>query len=432
MVLHLDARARRPDRVGVIREKGTGAIFQRAQDGMWVARLELPSDGTKRRRKAIVRKSKADVVAALREAKRDLERAGDLATSSPTIEQWMNQWLERIAAPRLKPNTLVAYRGSVTRYIVPSIGNVRLDKLTPQHVRKMHDYARQGRSSTTALQAHRVLAKALTDAEREGRVTRNVATLVDAPAKAHAVRDALTADDARRLLLHVSSNPLDAAMWSVALLAGLRQGERLGLTRDAVDLDRVVIGPDGTKVPAPMITVSWQLQRLKWEHGCDGTCGKKRAGSCPQRKVDIPAGQEAHQIHGGLWHLRPKSRAGWRQVPVAPLLHEVLTRYLDDHQPGDRGLIFTRPDGHPIDPSDDTAAWDQSLRDAGLPDVVLHSARHTTATLLHALGADEQTRMQILGHSSATVTAGYTHIANSITAEYMGRLGDLLRPELEA
>ena len=404
----------------MIREKGTGSIFQREQDGMWVARLELPSDGTKRRRKTIVRKNKADAIAALREAKKDLERAGDLATSSPTVEQWMNQWLDRIAAPRLKPNTLVAYRGSATRYIVPSIGNVRLDKLTPQHVRKMHDYARQGRSSTTALQAHRVLAKALTDAEREGRVTRNVATLVDAPAKAHAVRDALDADQARTLLVSTAGDPLHAAMWSVALLAGLRQGERLGLTRDAVDLD------------TGMLTVSWQLQRLKWEHGCDGTCGKKRAGSCPQRKVDIPAGQEAHQIHGGLWHLRPKSRAGWRQVPVAPLLHEVLTRYLDDHQPGDRGLIFTRPDGHPIDPSDDTAAWDQSLRDAGLPDVVLHSARHTTATLLHALGADEQTRMQILGHSSATVTAGYTHIANSITADYMGRLGDLLRPELEA
>jgi integrase len=404
----------------MIREKGTGSIFQREQDGMWVARLELPSDGTKRRRKTIVRKNKADAIAALREAKRDLERAGDLATSSPTLEQWMNQWLDRIAAPRLKPNTLVAYRGSATRYIVPSIGNVRLDKLTPQHVRKMHDYARQGRSSTTALQAHRVLAKALTDAEREGRVTRNVATLVDAPAKAHAVRESLNADEARTLLLSVADDPQQAAMWSVALLAGLRQGERLGLTRDAIDLDEGII------------TVSWQLQRLKWEHGCGGTCGKTRGGSCPDRTVNIPAGQEAHRIHGGLWHLRPKSRAGWRQVPIAPLLHEVLTRYLDDHTPGDRGLVFTRPDGHPIDPSDDTAAWDQSLRDAGLPDVVLHSARHTTATLLHALGADEQTRMQILGHSSATVTAGYTHIANSITADYMGRLGDLLRPQLEA
>ena len=404
----------------MIREKGTGGLFQREQDGMWVARIELPSDGTRRRRKTIVRKNKADAIKALRDARKELERTGDLTTSSPTIEQWMTQWLDRIAAPRLKPNTLTAYRGSVTRYIIPSIGRVRLDKLTPQHVRQMHDYAREGRSSTTALQAHRVLAKALTDAEREGRITRNVATLVDAPAKAHAVREALDADQARTLLMSVAGDPHAAAMWSVALLAGLRQGERLGLTRDAIDLD------------AGIITVSWQLQRLAWQHGCGGACGKKRGGSCPQRHVDIPDGQEAHRIYHGLWHLRPKSRAGWRQVPIAPLLREILTRYLDDHKPGDRDLVFTRGDGHPIDPSDDTAAWDRALRAANLPDVVLHSARHTTATLLHALGADEQTRMQVLGHSSATVTAGYTHIADSITADYMGRLGDLLRPQLDS
>ena len=120
----------------MIREKGTGSIFQREQDGMWVARIELPSDGTKRRRKTIVRKKKSDAITALREARRELETAGDLPTSSPTLEQWMNQWLERIAAPRLKPNTLVSYRGSVTRYILPSIGKVRLDKLSPAHVRR--------------------------------------------------------------------------------------------------------------------------------------------------------------------------------------------------------------------------------------------------------------------------------------------------------
>lgn len=403
----------------MIREKGTGGLFQRTQDSMWVVRLELPSDGTRRRRKTIIRKDKADAIAALRDARKDLERTGDLATSSPTIEQWMTQWLDRIAAPRLKPNTLVTYRGSVTRYIIPSIGRVRLDKLTPQHVRQMHDHARDGRSSTTALQAHRVLAKALADAEREGRVTRNVATLVDAPAKAHAVRDALDADQARTLLMSAATDPHAAAMWSVALVAGLRQGERLGLTWDAVNLDTGII------------TVSWQLQRLKWVHGCGGSCGKKRGGSCPERFVPIPDGQEAHRIYHGLWHVRPKSRAGWRQVPIDPLLHEVLTLYMADHAPGDRGLVFTRGDGHPIDPSDDTAAWDRALRAAGLPDVVLHSARHTTATLLHALGADEQTRMQILGHSSATVTAGYTHITNAIAADAMGKLGSLLRPQLE-
>lgn len=400
-----------------MRQKGTGSITQRQTDGMWVARVELPSDGTARRRKTLVRKKKADAVAALRQMLKDLEKSGDLITASPTVEQWMHQWLERIAKPRLRPNVYTGYAGQVERYIIPSIGKVRLDKLTPQHVRRMHEYVVDDgkRSTTTALQAHSVLRRALGDAVKEGRVTRNVATLTDAPRKAVTTRDALDADQARTLLLSVAGDPAMATHWSVALLAGLRQGERLGLTRGQIDLD------------AGIITVSWQLKRIRWEHGCKKPCGKKRGADCPDRRIDIPAGQEARQIYGALWLMRPKTRAGWRQVPIAPPLHQVLTRYLVGKTLTADSLIFTN-DGRPIDPSRDSAAWDAALKAAGLPDVVLHSARHTTATLLHALGADEQTRMQILGHSSATVTAGYTHLSNAITADAMGKLGALLDP----
>jgi len=291
----------------------------------------------------------------------------------------------------------------------------------------MHDYiAGKGLSSTTALQAHRILAKALTDAMREGRISRNPATLIDAPQKAVTKRLALGADDARTLLLSVAGNDAEAAAWSVALLAGLRQGERLGLTVGALDLE------------ADVITVSWQLQRLTWRHGCGvkaeaWPCGKVRGGSCPARFLDIPPSQEATQVRGGLWLTRPKSRAGWRQVPIAPLLHDVLDRYVKAHPAGNHGLIFTRPDGHPVDPAEDTRAWDAALRLAGLPDVVLHSARHTTATLLYELGVPEGTREAILGHSSATTTAGYTTISDPLTRDAMGRLGALLtQPQIGA
>lgn len=407
------------------RDAGTGALYQDSR-GLWTAVLELPDAAGKRRRKVIRSKDKATAAAKLRVARAELDRVGDLATSSPTVEAWMRTWLDRIARPRLKPRTFATYAGYVDRYIVPAIGKIRLDKLTVAHVRRVHDLAADGRSSTTALQAHRILAKALTDAMREGRINRNVATLTDAPRKAVATRGALTADQARALLVSVAGDDTAAAQWSVALLAGLRQGERLGLTAEAVDLR------------ANVITVSWQLQRLRWEHGCgdrrqDGAwpCMKRRGGDCPQRHLPLPAGQEARQVYGGLWLTRPKSRAGWREVPIAPLLAEVLARYTAAHAPGDSDLIFTRPDGHPIDPRDDTAAWDLALREAGLPDVVLHSARHTTATLLYEIGVPERTRVQILGHSSATTTAGYTHVADPLMRDAMGRLGALLAPQIE-
>lgn len=402
------------------RDAGSGGLYQDSR-GLWTAVVELPEREGKRRRKVIRSKDRAVAAKKLRDLRAELDRAGDLPTSSPTLETWLSTWLQRIAAPRLKPNTLTTYRGQVDRYIVPSIGKVRLDKLTPAHVRRMHDYILEGgRSSTTALQAHRILSKALTDAMREGKVTRNAATLLDAPRKAVASRGALTADQARTLMLSVAADVDQAAHWSVALLAGLRQGERLGLTRDALDLD------------AATITVSWQLQRLRWQHGCSPKCGRKRGADCPDRHIPIPAGQEARQVYGGLWLTRPKSRAGWRQVPIAPPLLEILRAYLDLRAPGDAGLVFTRPDGHPIDPRDDAQAWDSALKAAGLPDVPLHSARHTTATLLHELQVPDQTRIRILGHSSATVTAGYTHVSGPEMVAAMERLGALVVPQIES
>lgn len=410
-----------------MREKGTGSVYQRVSDDMWCATVELPRRDGKRRRKVITRARKADVVAEKRRLDKELLRSGDLPTASPTVAAWMTLWLDTIAAPRLKPRTLTGYRGYIDRYIVPTLGRKRLDRLTPDHVRDLHRaIAAKDLSPTTALQAHRILAKALTDAMREGKVARNVATLLDAPTRARKVRPALSADDARALLLSVASDPQRAASWSIALLAGLRQGERLGLTRDMIDLDRDIL------------TVAWQVQRLRWDHGCGPArpngarpCGRVRGGSCPQRVMPIPHDQEAIEVYGGLWMTRPKTMGSWRQVPIAPLLHDVLTRYLATATPGDHGLILHRPDGHPIDPRDDSPAWDGALRAAGLPDVPLHSARHTCATLLHALGVDEQTRMDILGHSSATTTQGYTHVTGPVAADAMGRLGALLAPRIE-
>lgn len=405
------------------REKTTGGLYQRKSDGMWCASIELPSVDGKRRRKVIARARKGDALSALRTARKELERTGDLVTSSPTLATWMDLWFTRIATPRLKVSTRPTYRSKIDQYIVPAIGRVRLDKLTTAHVHRLHEYVMgdKGLSPTTALQAHRILAKALTDAMREGRISRNVATLVDAPRKSVSDRAGLTADQARVLLRSVADQPDEAAMWATALLSGMRRGERLGLTVDELDFTT------GT------ITVAWQLQRLTFEHGCGARladkswpCGVRRGGNCPQRQVPIPPDQEVKHLEGGLWLTRPKSRAGWRQVPMAPMLAEILQRYLEVREPGMHGLVFTRAGGRPIDPTDDTAAWDAALRRASLPDVVGHSARHTCATLLYELGVPEQTRVQILGHSSATTTAGYTHVTDPLMRDAMTRLGSLL------
>lgn len=407
------------------RDAGSGALFQDSR-GLWTARVELPAGPDGKRRVKVVRsKSKDEAADKLKALNRDLGKFGDLPTSSPTLGAWMPLWLARL--DRLKPRTSRTYRTYSERYIVPTLGKVRLERLSPAHVYALRDKIAGpkpgglGLSTTTALQAHRILAHALRDASRAGLVTKNVADKehTDAPVRAVAVRPSLVAADVRTLLDSVNDDERAWLMWSLALTAGLRQGERLGVTLGALHLDAT----DEEGNPRPILSVEWQLQRLPWGHGCGGACGRKRGAECPERTVVVPADQEARRVTGGLWLTRPKSRAGWRQVPLLPAVAERLSRWVDEHPTGPEGLVFGA-----VDPRADADAWDAMLKAAGVPDVPLHSARHTCATLLADLGVDEQTRMQILGHSSATVTRGYTHVTSSAAARGIGALGALLAP----
>lgn len=385
------------------RQAGEGSLYRRKSDGMWVGVVDLGfrPDGA-RKRKYVVHSTQRGALEKLREVRRQVGVYGDVPTRSQTLDDWLERWVRDFATLRVRPRTLDTYRHKVS-LIRESIGKVRLDKLTPAHVRQMHTYIVQtrGLSSSTALQSHRILTKALKDAEREGLIGRNVATLVDAPRRAVSTRGALTSEQARAVLAHAGDDPM-AARWALALLYGVRQGEALGLTWSCVDVER------GT------IDLAWQLQRLTWRHGCGtpATCGRRRGAECPKRSLGAPAGFEIHQLDGGLCLTRPKSAAGQRVVPLLPFMAELLEhqRAATSGQPNPHDLVWHRPTGAPLEPRKDLEAWYAALDRAGVPPVELHGARHTTATLLLEAGVDTAVIASILGHSDVVTTRGYQHV----------------------
>jgi len=422
------------------RARNSGGLYQRASDGMWCAAVELPAIGGKRRRKVVVRARKDDVVKELRKLRLAKDLHGDFGAPAPTLAAWCTDWMKRYGKKR-KPTNWSRDQSTIDRYIVPPLGKVKLDKLTVAHIHRMHAYITDpkpdglGLSPTTANHAHRTLSTILEAAFAEERVTRNVAKVAGAPAVAIVKKDHLASDQARALLLGLDPGdgtvPLDLAMMSLSYFTGMRPAERVGLTRDMVDLD------------AGTITVAWQLQRIAFAHGCgqieDGAwpCGRKKAGYCPQRAVVVPSTVEATRVEGGLWLTRPKTRAGWRTIPMVGILRDTLDAYLDTHDPGMEGLIFTRPQGgkgkgamtgRPIDPSAYTERWHEIVRSAGLPDIPPHSARHTCNTILTELGVPVDVRIQILGHAGERVNEQvYTHTSDARVKEGMLALDQAMR-----
>lgn len=361
-----------------MRGKGEGSIFKDSR-GLWTAVVELPPLDGKRRRKVIRSKDKRTVITKLAQLKDELRTRGDLPTDSLTTEQWFTYWLGQVAARRIRPNTLDQYTRTVRLHVIPAIGTVKLDKLTPAHIRRVHDaILDKGLSSTTALLAHRTMSVAFKIAVREGRIGRNPTELTDAPRKAVAQLEALTLPEAIRLLEHAASDRDEGAMWATALLTGARRGELIGLERDRV---------------TDVLDLSWQLLRLKLT-ARDG-------------KPDVPADYEYRHLTGGLYLTRPKSSKGWRIIPLVDPLRAILERHIDTAASNPHGLVFARG-GRPIGPDIVSVDWRRALAAAGIEkDVRLHDVRHTTVDLLYAAGVPEDIIMLIIGHSTRTTTRGY-------------------------
>src|SRR5207247_2247062 len=148
------------------------------------------------------------------------------------------QWLEQVAKPKVRPSTYARYSGIVERHLVPAIGSVPLDKLTPRHVQSMlNAKARDGMAPRGVHHLRAVLRTALNKgAVRWGDVPRNVARLTDSPTLEETHPVVLDASQAARLLAAAAGQ--SHALYAVAVTMGLRQGEALGLRWQDVDLDK--------------------------------------------------------------------------------------------------------------------------------------------------------------------------------------------------
>ena len=98
----------------------------------------------------------------------------------------------------------------------------------------------------------------------------------------------------------------------------------------------------------------------------------------------------------------------------------------------DRDLVFSRPDGSPIDPRDDWEEWKDILAEANVRDVRVHDGRHTAATLLVEYGVDVRVVMAVLGHSDLRVTMRYAHASNPLLRDAAARMGQGLWGALPA
>jgi integrase len=389
------------------RDYGSGSVYQTA-DGYWrgsVSRGYTESGG--RKRITVTAKTKAEATRRLRDKIRELEAGASASLSArTTVKAWVDEWLPIVERTQ-RPNTMTATRSAVTRWIVPTIGHQRLNELAPPHVRAVSDAIRRaGLSSSTQRRAHSVLMTLLKAAQAEGHAVPANALAVKAPVPAVNDRTSMQPDEAVAVLAQAATIP-QGSRWVAALLNGVRQGEALGLTWKNVDFEH------------NELILAWQVQPLPYRVARDRSSGFR-----------VPDAYEARQLSGRLHLVRPKSRRGYRVLPMVPWMRSALLAWRDECPASPHGLVWPLLDGRPTPSKVDDEEW-YALQDAA--DVhhpagrfyTNHETRHTTATLLALAGVDRAIIETILGQSK--LVDSYLHVRRSPqVAEALGQVASRL------
>ena len=94
----------------------------------------------------------------------------------------------------------------------------------------------------------------------------------------------------------------------------------------------------------------------------------------------------------------------------------------------DWGLVVATVKGTPLDQSRVSKHLKRMLRKAELPDIRFHDLRHSCASLLLAQHVPARMVMEILGHSSISLTLNtYSHVLPVLQQEAADRMDDMLR-----
>lgn len=379
-----------------------GSVVQKPKgSGKWYVVLDLPRDGTARRKQKW-----HSGYAGKREAERAL--AALLAASYDgtyvmptklTVGQYLlERWLPA-ASTTVRATTLVGYRRHIDLYLAPRIGGVPLQGLTPDRVSVLYrELAESGGvggrplKPRTVRRIHSTLHRALRDAVNWGYTTRNAAASAAKP-RIPSVGESIatwSSDEVAEFLASVRHDRLYAA-WHLAVSTGMRRGELLGLRWQDVDLSLARAAVRQTLTHAGYTIVVGEPKTTK----------SRRSVALDRDTVAV---------------LRE-----WRTAQLAE-------RLAAGPAWQDTGYLFTREDGRPVHPDTFSYWFDKHLRASGVRKIRFHDLRHTHASLALQAGISAKVVSDRLGHSTVAFTLDvYSHVVPALQEEAAETVARLFR-----
>lgn len=396
-------------------------------------------------------------------------RTGQVLDGSIRFADFAEKWFSEYADKHLRPRTLAGYKHLMTR-INAAIGNIRLDKLQPHHLNAFYDNLAeagirddikykclidfkeqlskrsltkvklaemagvsisvlnsitQGRniseesaaaisntlnitiegmfepvndtaalSSKTILHHHRLISSILQTAVQWQVIFSNPCDRVKPPKVESKEPKFLDEVEATRLLELIEKEDTQyKVMIKLLLYTGFRRGELCGLEWSDIDFKNSIIHVRRSSLYLPEKGVFEDITK----------------NATSQRSIKAPQIAMAMLKDYRTWQAERRFLMGDRWTN------------------SDR--LFTALDGNPIHPDTLSGWFHDFIRKNDLPQISIHSLRHTNATLQIAAGVPLSTVAKRLGHANATTTTKiYVHAIRSADEAAADTIENILAP----
>ena len=289
------------------------------------------------------------------------------------------------AAHTLRPKTLQNYDYDVKNHIRPSLGNMKISGIRPEHLHRLYsDMLKAGLSKHTVKHTHAIISKTLATALKWGLAARNVAESATPPTPENREIKPLTVDEVKRLLKVLEGDKLYPYYLLIAT-TGIRKSEALALQKSSLDLDK------GTVVI---------------RHSLSQVYGK------------------------GLILGEPKSAKSRRELALPLITVNALRKHLTDHL-SDSTYVFTMKNGTPISPINIIKHFKKRLKAAGLPEEIrIHDIRHSVISWWLKSGMNIREVQELAGHAQASTTlAIYSHVLPGYNEEAAKKIEGMFSTE---